>query len=296
MLMKPMLRDRLKTRVFLMLRLKFHQIQSSTFSEEVAALLGISIEDTKSNEFTNIFSKELLPHSRPYSMSYAINLEIGSIRDGRAIILAEIENKEQVYTLQLKGMTPYSRRADGLAVLRSSIREHLCSEAMYHLGVPTTRSLSLILTETRYCDVMYDGNPAYEKARRLQGSAIIHPFWKFSSQNDLATLKHWLILQLNIIFPKLKKPMQLCSTFQSVANKTLEMIVHWQRVGFVHGVMNTDNMSILGLTIDYGPYGWLEDYPNWTPNTTDRENRRYRFGNQAEIGLWNLYQPMLFIL
>jgi uncharacterized protein YdiU (UPF0061 family) len=69
------------------------------------------------------------------------------------------------------------------------------------------------------------------------------------------------------------------------------MIVHWQRVGFVHGVMNTDNMSILGLTIDYGPYGWLEDYkPNWTPNTTDRENRRYRFGNQAEIGLWNLYQ------
>jgi uncharacterized protein YdiU (UPF0061 family) len=68
------------------------------------------------------------------------------------------------------------------------------------------------------------------------------------------------------------------------------MIVHWQRVGFVHGVMNTDNMSILGLTIDYGPYGWLKTTTNWTPNTTDRENRRYRFGNQAEIGLWNLYQ------
>ncbi|MFT7164574.1 MAG: hypothetical protein ACI9CZ_001152, partial [Flavobacterium sp.] len=79
--------------------------------------------------------------------------------------------------------------------------------------------------------------------------------------------------------------------FQEVVNKTLEMIVHWQRVGFVHGVMNTDNMSILGLTIDYGPYGWLEDYnPDWTPNTTDRENRRYRFGNQPDIALWNLYQ------
>jgi uncharacterized protein YdiU (UPF0061 family) len=121
---------------------------------------------------------------------------------------------------------------------------------------------------------MYDGNPHMKRRRRLQGSAIIHRFGNFelfSSQNDLTTLKHWLILQLNIIFPKLKKLMQLCSTFQSVANKTLEMIVHWQRVGFVHGVMNTDNMSILGLTIDYGPYGWLEDYnPNWTPNTTDR--------------------------
>jgi uncharacterized protein YdiU (UPF0061 family) len=207
----------------------------------------------------HIFKRTITPFPSVFDELRRINLEIGSIRDGRAIILAEIENKEQVYTLQLKGMTPYSRRADGLAVLRSSIREHLCSEAMYHLGVPTTRSLSLILTETRYCDVMYDGNPAYEKARRLQGSAIIHCFGNFSSQNDLATLKHWLILQLNIIFPKLKKPMQLCSTFQSVANKTLEMIVHWQRVGFVHGVMNTDNMSILGLTIDYGPYGWLED-------------------------------------
>jgi uncharacterized protein YdiU (UPF0061 family) len=105
----------------------------------------------------------------------------------------------------------------------------------------------------------------------------------------IATLK--TLADFTISFPEIKETdaANYVQLFQSVANKTLEMIVHWQRVGFVHGVMNTDNMSILGLTIDYGPYGWLEDYnPNWTPNTTDRENRRYRF--KAEIGLWNLYQ------
>jgi uncharacterized protein YdiU (UPF0061 family) len=274
------------------------------FSEDVAALLGISLEDAKSKEFTNIFSgKELLPYSRPYSMSYAghqFGNWAGQLGDGRAIILAEIENKEQVYTLQLKGagMTPYSRRADGLAVLRSSIREHLCSEAMYHLGVPTTRSLSLILTGDQVLrDVMYDGNPAYEKGAvvcRVAPSFIrFGNFELFSSQNDLTTLTTLADFTIKHHFPEIKETdaASYVQLFQSVANKTLEMIVHWQRVGFVHGVMNTDNMSILGLTIDYGPYGWLEDYnPNWTPNTTDRENRRYRFGNQAEIGLWNLYQ------
>ncbi|TDE03773.1 protein adenylyltransferase SelO [Flavobacterium hiemivividum] len=274
------------------------------FSEEVAAMLGISTEETKSAEFTNVFSgKEILPDSRPYSMSYAghqFGNWAGQLGDGRAIILAEIERQKQVYTLQLKGagMTPYSRRADGLAVLRSSIREHLCSEAMFHLGVPTTRSLSLILTGDQVLrDVMYDGNPAYEKGAvvcRVAPSFIrFGNFELFSSQNDLKTLKTLADFTIKYHFPEIKEntPTSYVDFFQAVANKTREMIVHWQRVGFVHGVMNTDNMSILGLTIDYGPYGWLEDYnPNWTPNTTDRENRRYRFGNQAEIALWNLYQ------
>jgi uncharacterized protein YdiU (UPF0061 family) len=274
------------------------------FSEETAEILGISIEDAQSPEFTNVFSgKELLPHSRPYSMSYAghqFGNWAGQLGDGRAIILAEVEQKNQVYTLQLKGagMTPYSRRADGLAVLRSSIREHLCSEAMYHLGVPTTRSLSLILTRDQVLrDVMYDGNPAYEKGAvvcRVAPSFIrFGNFELFSSQKDLKTLKAIADFTIKYHFTEIKgnTAANYVALLQAVANKTREMIVHWQRVGFVHGVMNTDNMSILGLTIDYGPYGWLEDYnPNWTPNTTDRENRRYRFGNQAEIALWNLYQ------
>ena len=274
------------------------------FSEEAAALLGISNEDAQSSEFTNVFSgKELLPGSRPYSMSYAghqFGNWAGQLGDGRAIILAEVENKEQVYTLQLKGagMTPYSRRADGLAVLRSSIREHLCSEAMFHLGVPTTRSLSLMLTGDQVLrDVMYDGNPAYEKGAvvcRVAPSFIrFGNFELFSSQKDLKTLKAITDFTIKYHFPEIKgnTAANYVQLLQAVADKTRKMIIHWQRVGFVHGVMNTDNMSILGLTIDYGPYGWLEDYnPNWTPNTTDRENRRYRFGNQAEIALWNLYQ------
>jgi len=274
------------------------------FTEEVLELLGISREEAQSVEFTNIFSgKELLPDTRPYSMSYAghqFGNWAGQLGDGRAIILAEVENNQQTYALQLKGagLTPYSRGADGLAVLRSSIREHLCSEAMFHLGVPTTRSLSLILTGDQVLrDVMYDGHPDYEKGAvvcRVAPSFIrFGNFELFSSQNDLKTLKLLADFTIKYHFPEIKEAGKesYIQFFQEVANKTREMVVHWQRVGFVHGVMNTDNMSILGLTIDYGPYGWLEDYnPNWTPNTTDRENRRYRFGNQPEIALWNLYQ------
>ncbi|WP_367770453.1 protein adenylyltransferase SelO [Flavobacterium sp. WC2421] len=275
------------------------------FTEEVLDLIGISKEEAQSTVFTNVFSgKEILPNTRPYSMSYAghqFGNWAGQLGDGRAIILAEIENNQQkTYTLQLKGagMTPYSRRADGLAVLRSSIREHLCSEAMFHLGIPTTRSLSLILTGDQVLrDVMYDGHPEYEKGAivcRVATSFIrFGNFELFSSQNDLKTLKLLADFTIKYYFPEIKgTPKEsYIQFFNEVANKTREMVLQWQRVGFVHGVMNTDNMSILGLTIDYGPYGWLEDYnPNWTPNTTDRENRRYRFGNQPHIALWNLYQ------
>jgi uncharacterized protein YdiU (UPF0061 family) len=274
------------------------------FTEEVLEMLGITKDEAKSAEFTNIFAgKEVLPGTRPYSMSYAghqFGNWAGQLGDGRAIILTEIENDQQTYTLQLKGagLTPYSRGADGLAVLRSSIREHLCSEAMFHLGVPTTRSLSLMLTGDQVLrDVMYDGHPDYEKGAvvcRVAPSFIrFGNFELFSSQNDLKTLKLLSDFTIKHHFKQIKgaDKESYVQFLQEVANKTREMIVHWQRVGFVHGVMNTDNMSILGLTIDYGPYGWLEDYnPNWTPNTTDRENRRYRFGNQPEIALWNLYQ------
>lgn len=274
------------------------------YSAEVATLLGISQNEIESEQFINIFSgKEVLMNTKPYAMSYAghqFGNWAGQLGDGRAIILAEIDVNNTNYTLQLKGagMTPYSRRADGLAVLRSSIREHLCSEAMFHLGVPTTRSLSLMLTGDQVLrDVMYDGNALYEKGAvvcRVAPSFIrFGNFELFSSQNDLITLKLITDFTIKNYFPEIKTndKQRYIDFLQSVANKTREMIIHWQRVGFVHGVMNTDNMSILGLTIDYGPYGWLEDYnPNWTPNTTDRENRRYRFGNQPEIALWNLYQ------
>lgn len=273
-------------------------------TEEVAKLIGISKKDIESEDFLNYFSgKKVIPNSRPYAMNYAghqFGNWAGQLGDGRAILLTEIKHKDQVFALQLKGAgsTPYSRRADGLAVLRSSIREHLCSEAMFHLGVPTTRSLSLILTgDTVLRDVMYDGNPNYEKGAvvcRVAPSFIrFGNFELFSSQNDVPTLKLLTDFTIKNYFPDITSDgkEKYLEFFKSVANKTMEMIVHWQRVGFVHGVMNTDNMSILGLTIDYGPYGWLEDYNyNWTPNTTDKEHRRYRFENQPNVAQWNLYQ------
>ena len=118
-------------------------------------------------------------------------------------------------------------------------------------------------------------------------------FQILTARGDIALLKKLADYTIRTDFPHLGEPSPtVYSTwFAEVCRRTAEMIVHWQRVGFVHGVMNTDNMSILGLTIDYGPYGWLENFDlNWTPNTTDAEYRRYRFGNQAQIALWNLGQ------
>jgi uncharacterized protein YdiU (UPF0061 family) len=169
---------------------------------------------------------------------------------------------------------------------------------MYHLGVPTSRSLSLALTGDQVIrDVLYNGNPEYEKGAvvcRVAPSFLrFGNFEIFSARQDKKTLKTLTDYTIRHFFPHLKEGTKeaYLQFFREVANSTVDMIIHWQRVGFVHGVMNTDNMSILGLTIDYGPYGWLEGYDEgWTPNTTDRQHKRYRYGNQINIGLWNLYQ------
>ena len=273
-------------------------------SAEVADLLGLSEDDIQSDDFLNVFSgNTIYPDTKPYALAYAghqFGNWAGQLGDGRAINLTEIVHDNQSYTLQLKGAgpTPYSRTADGFAVLRSSIREYLCAEAMHYLGVPTTRSLSLMLTGDEVLrDILYNGNPAYEKGaivcRTAPSFIRFGNFELFASRNDLTTLKLLVDYTIRHHFPEIKSEgaEKYVSFFETVSRSTLDMIIHWQRVGFVHGVMNTDNMSIHGLTIDYGPYGWLEDYdPNWTPNTTDRQNKRYRFGNQPNIALWNLYQ------
>ena len=273
-------------------------------SEEVASLLGISSEETLSDAFLHLVSgQKIIPNSRPFAMCYGghqFGHWAGQLGDGRAINLAEVAHQNNYNTIQLKGAgsTPYSRRADGLAVLRSSIREHLCSEAMHYLGVPTTRSLSLITTGDEVLrDLLYDGNANYEKGAvvcRVAPSFIrFGSFEIFAARNDIKNLQSLSDFTIKHYFPEIttNSKERYIQFFKTVAETTREMIVHWQRVGFVHGVMNTDNMSIHGLTIDYGPYGWLEDYnPNWTPNTTDNEHKRYRFGNQPEIALWNLYQ------
>lgn len=273
-------------------------------SKEVAEMVGIHADEIQSEAFLNVFSgKEILEETRPFAMCYAghqFGNWAGQLGDGRAINLTEVQHNDQFFTLQLKGAgkTPYSRTADGLAVLRSSIREYLCAEAMHHLGVPTTRSLSLILSgDPVLRDILYNGNPAYEKGAvvcRVAPSFIrFGSFEMLAARNELKNLKQFVEYNIKYYFPEItgEAKEQYLKFFKTVADKTREMILHWQRVGFVHGVMNTDNMSIHGITIDYGPYGWLENYdPNWTPNTTDSQNRRYRFGNQPQVAQWNLFQ------
>ncbi len=273
-------------------------------SSEMLENLGLSIEDSHTEEFLKVFTgNTVLGNTNPYAMCYGghqFGNWAGQLGDGRAINLAEVEHKNNRWALQLKGAgeTPYSRTADGLAVLRSSIREYLCSEAMHHLGVPTTRALSLALSGDQVLrDVMYNGNPEYEKGAivcRVAPSFLRFGNYEiFAARQDFDNLKTLLDYTVKHFFGHLGKPSKdtYLAFFKEVTQRTLDMIIHWQRVGFVHGVMNTDNMSILGLTIDYGPYGWLEGFDfGWTPNTTDRQHKRYRYGNQPNIGLWNLYK------
>jgi uncharacterized protein YdiU (UPF0061 family) len=279
------------------------------YSKEMAKQLGLTSADCVTEQFTEVFAgNRLLAGMKPYAMCYGghqFGHWAGQLGDGRAINLGEIVNrKNQRWALQLKGsgLTPYSRTADGLAVLRSSVREFLCSESMYHLGVPTTRALSLILTgEQVVRDMFYDGRPKAEQGavvcRVAPSFTRFGNFQMLTARGEIDLLRQFVDYTIRTDFPHLiaaGEPLNLeiyKLWFEDVCRKTAEMIVHWQRVGFVHGVMNTDNMSILGLTIDYGPYGWLDDYdPDWTPNTTDAGERRYRFGQQPEIALWNLVQ------
>jgi serine/tyrosine/threonine adenylyltransferase len=275
------------------------------YSQEVAALLDLSVQICESNDFAQVFAgNRLAIGMNPYASCYGgyqFGHWAGQLGDGRAINLGDVINSQgERWALQLKGagLTPYSRTADGLAVLRSSVREFLCSEAMHHLGVPTTRALSLVTTgEQVVRDMFYNGNPKAEPGAivcRVAPSFIrFGNFQIHAARGELDLLKRLADYTIKVHFPHLGKPSKdvYLAWFEEVCRTTAQMIVHWQRVGFVHGVMNTDNMSILGLTIDYGPYGWLENYdPDWTPNTTDKAERRYRYSNQPACAFWNLGQ------
>jgi uncharacterized protein YdiU (UPF0061 family) len=273
------------------------------YSAEAASLIDLSREECESQLFVEVFSgNRLLADMQPYAACYGghqFGNWAGQLGDGRAITLGEvIAQSGQRWELQLKGAgpTPYSRTADGRAVVRSSVREFLCSEAMHHLGVPTTRALSLIGTgDAVVRDMFYDGRarpePGAIVCRMAPSFLRFGNFEIFASRRDLATLAVLGEYTLEHLFPELGAPGPSAygAFFAEVCRRTALMIAHWMRVGFVHGVMNTDNMSVLGLTIDYGPYGWLEDFdPDWTPNTTDRAGRRYRYSHQPAVALWNL--------
>ncbi len=279
-------------------------------AREVAALLGIDEASVKTQAFADVFGgNALIDGMEPYAANYGghqFGQWAGQLGDGRAITLGETVNaRGERWELQLKGAgpTPYSRRADGRAVLRSSVREFLCSEAMHHLGVPTTRALSLVVTgDVVVRDMFYDGHPKSEAGAvvcRVAPSFIrLGNFELPASRNDLALLAQLVTFTVRRDFPELLSDAQDPESeavrgewFGQVCERTARMVAEWMRVGFVHGVMNTDNLSILGLTIDYGPYGWIDNFDeDWTPNTTDAGGRRYRFGQQPDIAYWNLCQ------
>ncbi|UPL47662.1 protein adenylyltransferase SelO [Hymenobacter sublimis] len=274
------------------------------WSEELAAFLGLVRPPERGPAVDVLAGNRLAPSMKPFAARYGghqFGNWAGQLGDGRAMSLGELTATDgTTWEVQLKGAgpTPYSRRADGRAVLRSSVREFLCSEAMHYLGVPTTRALSLVATgDTVVRDMFYNGNPRPEPgaivARVAPTFVRFGSFQIFLATGEMDNLRALADYVIRRYYPELGEPSPevYVSWFKEICRRTAVMIAHWQSVGFVHGVMNTDNMSILGLTIDYGPYGWLEPYdPDWTPNTTDFGGRRYAFGQQPRVALWNLMQ------
>ena len=280
------------------------------WSTEVAELLGLDAATCESEDFAQVFGGNRVPEGAdPFAMVYGghqFGNWAGQLGDRRAIALGEVIDRHgdrQMLQLKGAGPTPYSRTADGRAVLRSSIREFLCSEAMFHLGVPTTRALSLVATgDLVVRDMLYDGNPEPEPGAVV--CRVAPTFIRFgnfqlpAARDDVETLRALVEFTMRTHFPAIWDDLahptfeaKVEAWFAEVARSTARLVVEWMRVGFVHGVLNTDNMSILGLTIDFGPYGWLESFdPNWTPNTTDAGQRRYRFSAQPQIAGWNLSQ------
>lgn len=273
------------------------------FNEKLSQEIGLGQIESEKDEL--FLSAAFVPnHLKTYATAYAghqFGNWAGQLGDGRAIFVGEITNAAGKKTeIQWKGAgaTPYSRHADGRAVLRSSVREYLISEAMHHLGVPTTRAVSLSLSGEKVVrDEMYDGNPRAELGAVIMRSAEsflrFGHFELFSAQNDLENLKKLTDYVIENYYQEIdsNSDKKYLLFFQAVSRKTADLMVEWYRTGFVHGVMNTDNMSILGLTIDYGPFSFLDEYNlNFTPNTTDLPGRRYAFGNQAKIAQWNLWQ------
>jgi len=264
------------------------------FNESAAKLLDLKKGVEQEQIFIDIFSgKRALQDAKPFAMLYAghqfghLNPQLG---DGRAIIIAEIHNKDnQKWELQLKGsgLTPYSRDGDGRAVLRSTIREYLCSEAMHGLNIPTTRALCMTGGDDEvYREDIETGAILTRIAPSHVRFGSFEIFYYRHQYDHIRTLADYVIKHH---YPKLSAETNpYLALLSEVIKRTAKLIAQWQSVGFAHGVMNTDNMSILGLTLDYGPYGFLDNYePGYICNHSDYQGR-YAFEQQPNIGLFNL--------
>ena len=265
-----------------------------SFNPDAAALIGLDPEEANNPELALYLSGgKAIPGAEPLAMYYTghqfgvYNPDIG---DGRAILLGEVRNpRGGKWDLHLKGAgrTAYARVFDGRAVLRSVIREYLCGEAMHGLGIPTTRALSIVGSDEKV------ERETTERGAMLLRMAETHvrfgsfEGFHYTGREDYVKLLADYVLEG--FFTHLAGEEDMYASFLSeVVDRTARLIALWQAYGFTHGVMNTDNMSIIGLTLDYGPFGFLEDYsPEYIPNHSDHFGR-YSFGNQPAIALWNL--------
>lgn len=263
-------------------------------SSRAAALVGIDPAALAQDDFVATFTGNQVPDgAQPLAAVYSghqFGVWAGQLGDGRAILLGDLDGPEGRMELQLKGAgkTPYSRMGDGRAVLRSSIREFLCSEAMAALGIPTTRALVVTGSNQR---IMRESVETAAVVTRMAPSFVrfgSFEHWHYRNREDeLRRLADYVI---DTFYPDLRaaaNPYQ--ALLAEVTRRTARMIAHWQSVGFMHGVMNTDNMSILGLTLDYGPFGFMEAFDvHHICNHTD-QGGRYSYANQVAVGHWNCY-------
>lgn len=235
----------------------------------------------------------ILPGMSPVAQVYSghqFGVWAGQLGDGRGILLGEqqlADGRSLDWHLKGAGLTPYSRMGDGRAVLRSTLRESLASEAMHYLGIPGTRALSIVTSDTPvYRETVESG----AMLMRIAESHIrFGHFEHFYYRRDIDSVRTLVDYTIRHHWPHLQHEADgYALWFNDVVARTARMIARWQTVGFAHGVMNTDNMSILGLTLDYGPFGFLDDYqPAFICNHSDHQGR-YRFDNQPAVGLWNL--------
>jgi len=265
-----------------------------SFNANAAGLIDLDSAEISRADFAEHFTgNRLLPGAEPLSMLYAghqFGHFVPQLGDGRAILLGEIRNRAgELWDVQLKGagITPYSRQGDGRAVLRSSIREYLCSEAMHGLGIPTSRALCIVGSDE---EVYRERIESAAVLTRLAPSHVrfgsFEVFFSRNQHEQIATLADYVIARH---YPHLSDVANKYRLFlHEVTQRTAKLMAQWQAVGFSHGVMNTDNMSILGLTIDYGPFGFMENYdPGYICNHSDPRGR-YAYDQQPQIGLWNL--------
>ncbi len=265
-----------------------------SFNPDVAQLLGIDPAEAARPEFIQYLSGQRpWPGTEPLAMLYAghqFGHYVPQLGDGRAILLGEVRNPHgEKWDLQLKGggLTPYSRQGDGRAVLRSTIREYLCSEAMHGLGIPSSRALCIIGSEAEvYREQIETGAMLIRVAPSHVRFGSFEVFFYRDQPEQLKQLADYVITHH---YPEIQDgPDKYITFFNTVVQRTATLMAQWQAVGFAHGVMNTDNMSILGITLDYGPFGFIEEFqPDYICNHSDHQGR-YAFDQQPNIGLWNL--------